>query len=159
MKINNAQCLTGSDKGILREMNKIFCSNSLQTGYQSFSQRKMEQRNLKGEVVCNLIFSAAAFKRRHYTEIFQKDFYNIVLNHSFLFVSLFIYFHLFICLYFFSNSETIMNFTLSSIIGSTVDPRPQDDVLQKNVTVILHYQEVSPLDCKLIYNCDKKNYL
>ena len=101
MKINNAQCLTGSDKGILREMNKIFCSNSLQTGYHSFSQRKMEQQNLKGEVVCNLIFSAAAFKRRHYTEIFQRDFYNIVLNHSFLFASLFIYFHLFICLYFF----------------------------------------------------------
>ena len=49
-----------------------------------------------------------------------------------------------------------MNFTLSNIIGSTVDLRPQDDVLQKNVTVILHYQEVSPLDCKLIYNCDKK---
>ena len=49
-----------------------------------------------------------------------------------------------------------MNFTLSNIIGSTVDPRPQDDVLQKNVTVILHYQEVSPLDCKLIYSCDKK---
>ena len=52
-----------------------------------------------------------------------------------------------------------MKFTLSNIIGSTVDPRPQDDVLPKNVTVILHYQGVSPLDCKLIYNCDEKNYL
>ena len=81
----------GSDKGILREMNKIFCSNSLKTGYHAFSQRKMEQPNLKGEVVCNLIFSAGAFKRRHYTEIFKRDFYNIVLNHSFLFVYLFIY--------------------------------------------------------------------
>ena len=49
-----------------------------------------------------------------------------------------------------------MKFTLSNIIGSTVDPRPQDDVLQKNVTVILLYQGVSPLDCKLIYNCDEK---
>ena len=58
MKINNAQCLTGSDKGILREMNKIFC---LQTGHHSLTRRKMEQRNLKGEVVCNLIFSAATF--------------------------------------------------------------------------------------------------
>ena len=152
-QINNAQCLTGSDKGILREMNeKIFCSNSLQTGYHSFSRRKMEQRNLKGEVVCNLIFSAAAFKRRHYTEIFQRDFYNIVIIRFSLFIYLFIY-------NFFSNSETIMKFTLSNIIGSTVDPRPQDDVLPKNVTVILLYQGVSPLDCKLIYNCDEKNYL
>ena len=130
-------------------MKKIFCSNSLQTGYHSLSRRKMEQRNLKGEVVCNLIFSAAAFKRRHYTEIFQRDFYNIVIIRFSLFIYLFIY-------NFFSNSETIMNFTLSNIIGSTVDPRPQDDVLQKNVTVILHYQEVSPLECKLVYNCDKK---
>ena len=130
-------------------MKKIFCSNSLQTGYHSLSRRKMEQRNLKAEVVCNLIFSAAAFKRRHYTEIFQRDFYNIVIIRFSLFIYLFIY-------NFFSNSETIVNFTLSNIIGSTVDPRPQDDVLQKNVTVILHYQEVSPLECKLVYNCDKK---
>ena len=108
----------------------------------------MEQRNLEGEVVCNLIFSATTFKRRHYTEIFQRDFYNIVIIRFSLFIYLF--------KIFFSNSETIMNFTLSNIIGSTVDPRPQDDVLQKNVTVILRYKEVSPLDCKLIYNCDKK---
>ena len=131
---------------------KIFCSNSLQTGYHSLSRRKMEQRNLKGEVVCNLIFSAAAFKRRHYIEIFQRNFYNIVIIRFSLFIYLFIY-------NFFSNSETIMNFTLRNIIGSTVDPRPQDDVLQKNVTVILLYQGVSPLDCKLIYNYDEKNYL
>ena len=91
-QINNAQCLTGSDKGILREMNKIFCSNSLQTGYHSFSQRKMEQQNLKGEVVCNLIFSAAAFKRRHYIEIFQRNFYNIVIIRFSLFIYFFIYF-------------------------------------------------------------------
>ena len=52
-----------------------------------------------------------------------------------------------------------MKFTLSNIIGSTVDPRPQDDVLKKNVTVILLYQGVSPLDCKLYYNYDEKNYL
>ena len=45
-----------------------------------------------------------------------------------------------------------MNFKLSNIIGSTVDPRPPDDVLQKNVTVIFRYQEVCPaLDCTLIY--------
>ena len=45
-----------------------------------------------------------------------------------------------------------MNFKLSNIIGSTVDPRPPDDVLQKNVTVIFRYQEVcSALDCTLIY--------
>ena len=45
-----------------------------------------------------------------------------------------------------------MNLKLSNIIGSTVDPRPQDDVLQKNVTVIFRYEEVCPaLDCKLIY--------
>ena len=133
-------------------MKKIFCSNSLQTGYHSLSRRKMEQRNLEGEVVCNLSFSAAAFKRRHYTGIFLRDFYNIVIIRFSLFIYLFIY-------NFFSNSETIMKFTLSNIIGSTVDPRPQDDVLPKNVTVILHYQGVSPLDCKLIYNCDEKNYL
>ncbi|KAM7427385.1 hypothetical protein ABFA07_021473 [Porites harrisoni] len=45
------------------------------------------------------------------------------------------------------NGKTIMNFTLSNIIGSTVDLRPQDDVLQKNVTVILHYQEGLELHC------------
>ena len=44
-----------------------------------------------------------------------------------------------------------MNFTLSNIIGSTVDPRPQDDVLQKNVTVVFSYEEVCLLDCRLIY--------
>ena len=45
-----------------------------------------------------------------------------------------------------------MNFKLSNIIGSTVDPRPQDDVLQKNVTIIFRYEEVCPaLDCKFIY--------
>ena len=46
----------------------------------------MEQQNLKGEVVCNLIFSAAAFKRRHYTDIFQRDFYNIVIIRFSLFI-------------------------------------------------------------------------
>ena len=74
-------------------MNKIFF---LQTGHHSLTRRKMEQRNLKGEVVCNLIFSAAAFKRRHYTEIFHRDFYNIVIIRFSLFIYLFI--HLFICL-------------------------------------------------------------
>ena len=71
---------------------KIFCSNSLQTGYHSFSRRKIEQQNLKGEVVCNLIFSAAAFKRRHYIEIFQRNFYNIVIIRFSLFIYFFIYF-------------------------------------------------------------------
>ena len=28
---------------------------------------------------------------------------------------------------------------------------PQDDVLQKNVTVVFRYEEVCPLGCKLIY--------
>ena len=51
-----------------------------------------------------------------------------------------------------------MNFKLSNIIGSTVDPRPQDDVLQKNVTVVFCYEEVCPLGCKLIY-ADQKYYL
>ncbi|CAH3181494.1 unnamed protein product [Porites lobata] len=40
-----------------------------------------------------------------------------------------------------------MKFTLSNIIGSTVDPRPQDDVLQKNVTVILLYQGGLEVHC------------
>ena len=63
--------------------------------------------------------------------------------------------HLFIL---FSNSKNITNFTLSNIIGSTVDPRPQDDFLQKNVTVVFRYEEVCPLGCKLIY-ADQKYYL
>ncbi|CAH3189651.1 unnamed protein product [Porites evermanni] len=39
------------------------------------------------------------------------------------------------------NGKNITNFTLSNIIGSTVDPRPQDDVLQKNVTVVFRHEE------------------
>ena len=47
-----------------------------------------------------------------------------------------------------------MNFTLSNIIGSTLDPRPQV-ILQKNLSVILRYDEVCSLPSKLIHNCDK----
>ena len=65
--------------------------------------------------------------------------------------------HLFI--YLFSNSKTITNFKLNDIIGITVDPRPQDDILQKNVTVIFRYEEVCPaLDCKFIYVIKKTAY-
>ena len=46
-----------------------------------------------------------------------------------------------------------MNFTLSNIIGSTLDPRPQV-ILQKNLSVTLRYDEVRSLASKLIYNCD-----
>ena len=46
-----------------------------------------------------------------------------------------------------------MNFTLSNIIGSTLDPRPQV-ILQKNLSVILRYDEVCSLPSKLIHNCD-----
>ena len=55
--------------------------------------------------------------------------------------------------HFFSDSKTIMNFTLSNIIGSTLDPRPQV-ILQKNLSVILRYDEVCSLASKLIHNCD-----
>ena len=68
----------------------------------------------------------------------QRDFYNIVLINSF---------------FIFSNSKTIMNFTLSNIIGSTLDPR-QQVILQKNLSVILRYDEVCSLASKLIYSCD-----
>ena len=47
-----------------------------------------------------------------------------------------------------------MNFTLSNIIGSTLDPRPQV-ILQKNLSVTLRYDEVCSLASKLIYNCDE----
>ena len=46
-----------------------------------------------------------------------------------------------------------MNFTLSNIIGSTLDPKPQV-ILQKNLSVILRYDEVCSLASKFIDNCD-----
>ncbi|XP_073251890.1 adhesion G-protein coupled receptor D1-like [Porites lutea] len=44
------------------------------------------------------------------------------------------------------NGKTSMNFTLSNIIGSTLDPRPQV-ILQKNLSVILRYDEGLEAHC------------